>query len=57
MRLDKKDLEEFLEYLKANPHEAERCNQCFNCRKLQRCNIDDNEDENGMCKEYVPVGH
>ena len=46
---------DLLKYLKENPHEAERFNQCFNCLKLKDCKNDCKEDENGMCKECVPI--
>lgn len=47
---------ELLKYLQDNPHEAERFNQCFNCLKLGKCKKDCEEDENGMCKECIPIG-
>lgn len=28
------DVKELLQYLKDNPHEAERMDQCFNCKKF-----------------------
>lgn len=54
--LKQNKMERLLKYLKENPHEAERFNQCFNCLKLKSCKKDCEEDENGMCKECVPIG-
>ena len=54
--LKKEGLKKLLKYLKDNPHEAERFNQCFNCLKLRTCKKDCEEDENGMCKEHIPIG-
>lgn len=54
--LKQNNMERLLKYLKENPHEAERFNQCFNCLKLKSCKKDCEEDENGMCKECVPIG-
>lgn len=45
---------EMLRYFKDNPHELERLNQCVDCKKLYQCNIE-NDDENGMCKQYIPL--
>lgn len=47
-------MKSLLEYLKNNPHEEERFNQCFNCRNLNTCD-DSNEDENGMCLNHIPL--
>lgn len=55
--LKQNNMERLLKYLKENPHEAERFNQCFNCLKLKSCKKDCEEDENGMCKECVPIGN
>ena len=52
--LKQNNMERLLKYLKENPHEAERFNQCFNCLKLKSCKKDCEEDE--MCKECVPIG-
>lgn len=54
--LKQNNMERLLKYLKENLHEAERFNQCFNCLKLKSCKKDCEEDENGMCKECVPIG-
>lgn len=54
--MDIDELKELLNYLKDNPHEKDRFNQCFNCLKLRNCNGDCKEDENGMCKGYIPIG-
>lgn len=35
--LKQNNMERLLKYLKENPHEAERFNQCFNCLKLKSC--------------------
>lgn len=51
------NLKELLEYLKSNPHEVERFEQCFNCGKLSTCNEEDCDDENGMCKNYISLSH
>lgn len=48
---------ELLKYLQENSHEAERFNQCFNCLNLENCKVDCKEDENGMCKVYIPIGN
>ena len=48
--LKQNNMERLLKYLKENPHEAERFNQCFNCIKLKSCKKDCEEDENGMFK-------
>lgn len=55
--LKQNNMERLLKYLKENPHETERFNQCFNCLKLKSCKKDCEEDENGMCKECVPIGN
>lgn len=54
--LKQENLKLLLRYLKDNPHEAERFNQCFNCLKLETCKKECKEDENGMCKECVTIG-
>ena len=54
--LKKDNFKLLLRYLKDNPHEAERFNQCFNCLKLGTCKTECEEDENGMCKECIPNG-
>lgn len=46
---------ELLEYLKENPREVKRFDQCFNCEKLNKCKEDCKEDENGMCLEHMPL--
>lgn len=33
--LKQNNMERLLKYLKENPHEAERFNQCFNCFKTK----------------------
>lgn len=47
-------LTELLDYLKDNPQEEKRFNQCFNCWKCETCDFDDKkyEDENGICTQY-----
>ena len=55
--LKQNNMERLLKYLKENPHEAKRFNQCFNCLKLKSCKKDCEEDENGMCKECGPIGN
>lgn len=48
-------LREWYENMKANPHEAARANQCFNCKELETCERGgEAEDENGMCRYYKP---
>lgn len=47
----------YLQYLKDNPDEAKRLDQCFNCKYLKTCTLEDDEaeDENKMCKYFVSV--
>lgn len=52
------NVKELLQYLKDNPHEAERMDQCFNCKKLSTCTLgDEAEDAEGMCRYYEEVGN
>lgn len=51
------DVKGLLQYLKDNPHEDERMDQCFNGKKLFICTLgDEAEDDEGMCKYYEEVG-
>lgn len=42
-----------LDYLRNNPHEAEKLDQILNCRNPNNCNDDKNEDKNGMCSKLI----
>lgn len=53
--IKQEDVRLLLEYLKDNPHEVERFNQCFNCLKLGTCEKNCKEDKHGMCKECIPI--
>lgn len=50
-----KTLRDLYEYVKNNPHEQKRFDQCFNCKLLETCNGECEEDENGMCKMCEPL--
>lgn len=50
------NLYDLLYWFKTKPHEAERLNQCFNCKQLLTCQRgDESEDENLMCKYFESV--
>lgn len=50
------DVVDLWKYLKDNPQEEARFNQCFNCRKLDTCDLGyEAEDAEGMCKECDPL--